>query len=190
MVRALAALCLAALAAAACGGGGETEPARAVPTLTDPASVPIATASADRTPFLIGEDTISDPGGGAIARAPQPGAATIYTVVEGDTCGAIASGFGIALRTLLDENPAIDEDCTNLAIGAELRIPAAEPDAGGDDGGGEPAAGAAYIVVQGDTCSGIAGDHDVPLATFLSVNGLTDESCTRLSIGQELTIPR
>ena len=191
MVRTLAALCLAALAAAACGGGDDAGPARAIPTLTDPAGVPIATAPAGRTPFLIGEDTISNPGGGSITRAPLPGAASVYTVVEGDTCGAIAADFGIGLQALLDENPDIDEGCTNLAIGAELRIPAADPGAGGDGGGdGASATGAIYVVVQGDTCSDIASAHDVPLSTFLSVNGLTDESCTALSIGQEVTIPR
>ena len=191
MVRALAALCLAALAAAACGGGEDDGPARAIPTLTDPASVPIATAAADRAPFLIGEDTISDPGGGSTTRAPLPGAASVYTVVEGDTCGAIAADFGISLQTLLDENPSIDENCTNLAIGAELRIPAADPGADEDTGGdGDAAAtGTVYVVVQGDTCSDIASAHDVPLATFLTANGLTDESCTQLSIGQEVTIP-
>lgn len=190
MVRALAALSLAMLAAVACGGGDEAGPARAIPTLTDPASVPIATAPAGRTPFLIGEDTISDPGGGSITRAPLPGAASIYTVVAGDTCGAIAADFGIGLQALLDENPDIDEGCTNLAIGAELRIPAADPGAGGSADDGASDAGSIYVVVQGDTCSDIASAHDVPLSTFLAVNGLTDESCTALSIGQEVTIPR
>lgn len=192
MVRALAALCLAALAAAACGGGEDDGPARAIPTLTDPASVPIATAATDRAPFLIGEDTISDPGGGSTTRAPLPSAASVYTVVEGDTCGAIATDFGISLQTLLNENPDIDENCTNLAIGAELRIPAADPGADGDTGGDgdATATGTIYVVVQGDTCSDIASAHDIPLATFLAANGLTDESCTQLSIGQELTIPR
>lgn len=183
-------LCLLALAAAAaaCGGGGEAEPARAIPTLTDPAGVPVADPNTDRTPFVIGEDTVSEPGGGSIDRAPLPGAARRYVVVDGDTCGDIADAFGIGVEELLTENPLIDEGCTNLAIGWELRIPASAAATGG--GGGTTVGGNVYTVVGGDTCSDIASAHDVQLSTFLAVNGLTDEACTRLSIGQELTIPR
>lgn len=193
MVRTpLAVLCLLTLAVAACGGGGDAEPARAIPTLTDPASVPVADPSTDRTPFVIGEDTVSAPGGVSTDRAPLPGAASRYTVVEGDTCGAIADAFGIGVDDLLNENPLIDAGCTNLAIGWELRIPAgaSATDGGGGSSGGSTVGGTVYAVVEGDTCSDIASAHDVPLSTFLSVNGLTDESCTRLTIGQELTIPR
>lgn len=188
MARTLLLLCLPALAAAACGGGGEAEPARAIPTLTDPAGVPVADPSTDRTPFTIGEDTVTDPGGGSVDRAPLPGAARRYTVVDGDTCGAIADAFGIGVDELLNENPLIDEGCTNLAIGWELRIPAGAVATGGGDG--STGGGSVYTVVGGDTCSDIASAHDVPLSTFLAVNGLTDEDCTLLSIGQELTIPR
>ena len=182
-------LCLLALAAAACGGGGGAEPARAIPTLTDPASVPVADPNTDRTPFTIGKDTVTDPGGGSIDRAPLPGVARRYTVVEGDTCGAIASAFGIGVEELLNENPLIDGGCTNLAIGWELRIPAGAVATDGG-GNGSTVGGTVYTVVGGDTCSDIATAHDVPLSTFLAVNGLTDEDCTLLSIGQEVTIPR
>ena len=73
-----------------------------------------------------------------------------------------------------------------------MNIPAPDPrsvDTESDDEPDTPAGLRTYIVVAGDTCAAIAQDHDIPLQTFLVANGLDEESCVGLQVGQEVTIP-
>ena len=51
--------------------------------------------------------------------------ATTYVVQAGDVCWRIAQDFGIATSRLLEANPRIDENCSNLRVGWELVIPGA-----------------------------------------------------------------
>lgn len=46
-----------------------------------------------------------------------------YYVVSGDNCAAIAAEYDVSLQELLDLNPAIDTECTNLLVGQEILIP-------------------------------------------------------------------
>ncbi len=185
LARTLPALCLLALLAASCGGGNPNAPS-ARPTLTDPATAPTAASSEERPPFRIGQGSVGSPGQDAtVTVTPSPGSATTYTVGEGDTCGAIAATFGISVPDLLASNPRINDECTNLSIGEDLRIPASA------SGAESPAASAttSYTVVEDDTCVGIAYSHGLSLQEFLDLNDLDEESCTTLSLGQTLTIP-
>ena len=58
---------------------------------------------------------------------PTPAAevATTYIVRAGDVCWRIAQDFGISTSRLLEANPRIDENCSNLRVGWELVIPGA-----------------------------------------------------------------
>lgn len=55
---------------------------------------------------------------------------------------------------------------------------------------GTPGAGGkTYKVVAGDTCGGIATAHDITLEQLLKANGMTEDDCATLQIGQELKLP-
>ena len=49
--------------------------------------------------------------------------ATTYVVQAGDVCWRIAQEFGISTSRLLEANPRIDANCSNLRVGWELVIP-------------------------------------------------------------------
>ena len=180
-----------ALIAAACGGSTVPGEAQGRSGLSDPASVSTATPSDGGLVFRIGQDGISAPGTDAtITVVPGEtvgGAATTYTVVAGDSCGAIAANFGVSVGDLLAVNPLVNSGCTNLVVDQDLRIPAQSVASGstGSTGG----ASNTYVIVSGDTCGSIADAHAVSLASLLSANGMAEDDCTALSIGQIVTIP-
>ena len=192
LTRTLAAALLVALVVGGCGGGDETEAPEARPTLTDPASVPTAVADEGRAPYRLGGDDPLAPGSTEEpTAAPERPAARTHTVAEGETCGGIAALYNISVATLLAANPRINEDCTNLHVDEVLNIPAPDPAATPEASTDTPTGreGTTYTVVPGDTCAAIAQDHDVPLQTFLVANGLDEEACLTLQVGQEVVIP-
>ena len=93
---------------AAGGGGQQTPPAGQT------------TPAASQTP-----GTGLTPGGSTTpAASPTTGTgAKTYTVVSGDTCGAIAIEKGITLQQLLDANKITEADCSKLAVGQVLKLP-------------------------------------------------------------------
>lgn len=46
----------------------------------------------------------------------------VYTVVAGDTCGWIEEMYGMDSTTLYNNNPQINEECTNIYIGEVLCV--------------------------------------------------------------------
>ena len=183
------------LFAVACGGGGKT--AGNGQRITDPARVPSSTPIVNPVLYTIRQDgQISTSGGPSITVSPNStatAAAKTYTVVSGDTCSAIAAKFGITFDELKRANRTIDDSCTNIHAGDQLKIPArATPVAtvnSGPVGGPTPkASGKNYVVNSGDTCSGIAQSFGVKVADLISINGL-DASCRTLKPGQTLKIP-
>ena len=46
-----------------------------------------------------------------------------------------------------------------------------------------------YVVKAGDICSTIASDNGITLQQLEDANGLTDDSCTKLQVGQTLKLP-
>lgn len=192
LTRTFAAALLVALVVAGCGGDDETEPPQARPTLTDPASVPTAVADEDRAAYRLGgDDPLAPDATEEPTVEPERPAARTHTVAAGETCGGIAALYNITVATLLAANPRINEDCTNLHVDEVLNIPAPDPAATPSPSDDTTTAqeGTTYIVVPGDTCAAIAQDHDVPLQTFLVANGLDEESCLTLQVGQEVVIP-
>ena len=186
LTQTLAAACLVALLVAGCSGGGDAGTPQGRPTLTDPASVPTAFPDEERPPYRLDGERPLPPGSRETpAATPARPASRTHEVEEGETCGGIASAYGVSVTALLAVNPQINEECTNMRVGETLNIPAPDPGQAPATGGG----GGTYTVVPGDTCAAIAEDHDVPLPTLLIANGFDEESCLTLQVGQEVVIP-
>ncbi len=117
--------------------GPATEPPVAVATATvaptrapavttgtaDPAGLPTQTAA----PTGVIVATATGPTGVIAATATAPTATpgiTEYTVVDGDTLGAIAARFGLTVEELVALNGLTDPD--QIAVGAVLRLPGSE----------------------------------------------------------------
>lgn len=190
-----------ALLGAGCRGGSDSEKdAGTGERITDPARVPSSTPVQNPILFQIKQDgNVSFSGGPTTtvaAGTPQAngtGAKSTYAVQAGDTCGAIASKFGITLDELRKANRTINSGCTNLHEGDVLRIPSAAPTAAAtapaSSGTPKPGAnGKTHTVADGQTCEGIAGGYGVKVSDLIAANNL-DPDCRNLKIGQVLKIP-
>ena len=193
LTRTFAVACLFALLVVGCGDDDDVVEPQGRPTLSDPAGVPTAVPDEERDPYIIDPPHVYAPGDTPSATVEaEPLPARTYVVQPGDNCGAIAAQHNITVPDLLAANPRINEDCTNLHVDETLNIPAAdpsaatEPDEQADD---RPTTGRTYIVVPGDTCVAIAQDHGISVQTFMVANGLDEESCLTIQVGQEVTIP-
>ncbi|MBI2765350.1 MAG: LysM peptidoglycan-binding domain-containing protein [Chloroflexi bacterium] len=194
----IAAALAAGLALAACGGGGSSDNgAGKGQRITDPAKVPSSTPIQNPKLYRITDDVITTSGGTTgTATAGTPGTATssggrTYTVVSGDTCGKIATQFGVTVEALIKANSRIDAGCTNLGTGDTLRIPAAPTPAAGTAVAGSGTAkpgGRTYTVQSGDSCDAIARSQGVDLQKLIAANGL-DANCQKLMPGQVLKLP-
>ena len=129
----------------------------------------------------------------APAPAPSaPSSATTYTVVSGDTLGAIAARHGVPLSSIFSWN--------NLS-GSSIIYPGQKIKVSGDSSPSAPSAPApapapaatpvantgSYTIKAGDTLSSIASRHNVSLSALMSVN--TVSATTVIYPGQKLTIP-
>jgi LysM repeat protein len=125
--------------------------------------------------------------------APAPAApsnATTYTVVSGDTLGAIAARHGVPLSSIFSWN--------NLS-GSSIIYPGQKIKVSGGSAPSAPSAPApapaatpvastgSYTIKAGDTLSSIASRHNVSLSALMSVN--TVSATTVIYPGQKLTIP-
>lgn len=187
------------LAAAACGGEG-TGDEEASERITDPAAVPSSTPIQNPNLFKIQNNgAISAPDGSvgtpAVSGTPQGSTGATYEVQPGDTCGAIAAKFNTTFEELRRVNRTINDGCTNIHPGDQLKIPSssAAPEPTPGAGGAAPAptpkpSGKEHVVGDGETCYGIAGSYGVSLSELIELNGL-DAECRELQIGQTLKIP-
>ena len=179
---------------AACGGSDADPNAGKGQRITDPARVPSSTPIQNPVLYQIRSDGRVDSSGGppiTIPTTATPASTTsTYTVVSGDTCGAITEKFKTTLDALRKANRTIDDSCSNLHAGDVLKIPSAAPattpapGATAKPGG----SGKTYTVASGDTCGSIAASFGVTSAALISANGI-DADCKTLKIGQTLTIP-
>lgn len=188
----------AAALTAGCGGGAADKTAGKGERITDPARVPSATPMQNPVIYTIKGDTISTTGGSATVvtgnASPTAGIRS-YVVVSGDTCSTIATKFGVTVEALIRNNRSINETCSNLAVGDQLRIPGATPVANtpipgqtARPGATGASSGRTYTVRPGDTCSAIAQNQGVDVQRLIAANNL-DANCTRLQVGQVLNIP-
>jgi LysM repeat protein len=160
-----------------------------------PSSTPIGK---DAATFQISEAGIVAPDGAAgspLAAPPTPAGARTYTVKAGDTCSAIAAQFDIPVADLMRNNRTIDEGCTNLHDGDQLRIPGAQAAATSTPAGGAAPAETAragnnqtYTVVSGDNCDSIARSLGIDAEKLIQANSL-DAACQELRPGQVLRVP-
>ncbi|WP_224167049.1 lytic transglycosylase domain-containing protein [Arthrobacter sp. StoSoilA2] len=128
-------------------------------------------------------------------QTPAPAAppnATTYTVVPGDTLGAIAARHGVPLSSIFSWN--------NLG-GSSIIYPGQKIKVSGGSSPSTPPAPApapapaatpvastgSYTIKAGDTLSSIASRHNVSLSALMSVN--TVSATTVIYPGQKLTIP-
>lgn len=92
----------------AAGGGQQTRPAGQTTPATSQTAAPGQTPGGSTTP----------------GASPTAGAgAKTYTVLDGDTCGAIAIAKNITLQQLLDANKMTEADCSKLDVGQVLKLP-------------------------------------------------------------------
>src|SRR3546814_3196597 len=97
---------------------------------------------------------ISDPGDGGDTGS-NPGNGASYTVRSGDTLSGIAAANNMSLDALISANPQISNP--------NLIYPGQSINLSGDGGG-------SYSVRSGDTMSGIAASHGVPLSALINAN--------------------
>lgn len=118
--------------------------------------------------------------GGAVgtpAPAPQPGGT--YTVVSGDTLSGIGAKTGTNWRDLAAINGLADPN--KIYPGQVLRL------SGGSAPAPAPVGGKSYIVVKGDTLSGIAAKFGTSWQTLQAINGLADPN--KIYPGQVIKVP-
>ncbi|NQD86301.1 LysM peptidoglycan-binding domain-containing protein [Paenarthrobacter sp. CM16] len=135
----------------------------------------------------------SAPSQPAAPAAPStPSNATIYTVVSGDTLGAIAAKHGVPLSSIFSWN--------NLS-GSSIIYPGQKIKVSGGSTPSAPAAPApapspapaplattgSYTIKAGDTLSSIASRHGVSLTALMTANNVS--ATTVIYPGQKLTIP-
>jgi LysM repeat protein len=128
----------------------------------------------------------------APAAPSTPSNATIYTVVSGDTLGAIAAKHGVPLSSIFSWN--------NLS-GSSIIYPGQKIKVSGGSTPSAPAAPApapspapaplattgSYTIKAGDTLSSIASRHGVSLSALMTANNVS--ATTVIYPGQKLTIP-
>lgn len=119
--------------------------------------------------------------GSSIASAAD----TSYTVQRGDNLTAIASRFGISVQALASANGIANVN--NIYAGQVLTIPQANNQNSTNSPAPVTTGENAYIVVSGDTLSGIAAKYGISIADLASANGLSQMSY--VYIGQNLKIP-
>ncbi|KAJ7264086.1 hypothetical protein B0H12DRAFT_1217298 [Mycena haematopus] len=119
----------------------------------------------------------------------------IYTVVSGDSCGAIESKFGITLDDIVAWNPFLTSSCA-IQIGQNLCV-SGTPSTGTPPSG--PPANIAsgtltncttyYTltlckIASGDTCTSVDEKYDIALADLLRWNTALTASCTGIGLGE------
>jgi len=122
---------------------------------------------------------------------PAAGAASTYSVVQGDTLAKIAKAHGVSVKALEAANPGVDPK--KLKIKQQLNIPApmASSNAGSAASSGITASGGSsesYTVKSGDTLSKIAKRNGVSLRALRAANPKI-ASTDHIKVGETLAIP-
>ena len=164
--------------------------------LTRPSPTPLnaapPTLTATITPTITVTSTATSTG------TPLPPTLTptpmVYTVKTNDNCGKIAYSFNVSINSIIQLNPALNSDCTNMSIGQKLLIPIptpTSPPAATSTPNPAQATDSAceiyqYTVKDGDTLGGISANFSVPSQAIKDWNGLTSDI---VFAGMPLKIP-
>lgn len=105
-----------------------------------------------------------------------------YTVVGGDSLGAIAARFDISTKRILELNPSVTNP-NSLSIGQILIVEEKTNTTPSEPSKGETV----YTVQAGDSLNSIARKFSVSVLGLREVNNIEDADF--LSIGQKLSIP-
>ena len=100
-------------------------------------------------------------------------AATVHTVVAGDTVFDIAARHGVSTQSVIDSNKL---SAAGLIHPGQLLTISGSEAAPGPAAAVAAAPSSSYIVKAGDTLSGIAAAKNVSLASLFSLNALTADS--------------
>ncbi|MCC3292512.1 LysM peptidoglycan-binding domain-containing protein [Arthrobacter sp. zg-Y1110] len=107
---------------------------------------------------------------------PAPASASSYTVVPGDTLGAIASRHGVSLSTIFSANglngSSIIYPGDRILLGGGTQAAPAPSPAAPAPAVQESASASTYTVAPGDTLGRIASRHGVSLSTIFSANNM------------------
>ena len=150
-----------------------TETATVTPTLT-PTLTPTITPTETLTPTVTVTPTIAGP--------------FTYTVVEGDSCYAIAAKFKIDILLLITINN-LDPACP-IAIGQKLTIPGPDttlPTSTPLPTNLRSGTKIDYVVLTGDTVGSIALKFNTTVDAIMKENKITNENS--ILVGQKLIIP-
>lgn len=108
-----------------------------------------------------------------------------YTVVRGDTMGAIAKRNGVTLSALRNANPGVEP--SRIRPGQKLQIPApVMSNTAGGAASAQNGSGNIYTVKAGDNLGKIARQHGISLSDLRAANNL---NTSRINVGQKLKIP-
>jgi LysM repeat protein len=105
-----------------------------------------------------------------------------YTIVSGDSLGAIAARFDISTKRILELNPSVTNP-NSLSIGQILIVEEKRKTAPVKPAKAETV----YIVQSGDSLNSIARKFSVSVSALREANDIEDADF--LSIGQQLSIP-
>lgn len=118
--------------------------------------------------------------------------ATIYTVVSGDTLGAIARRHGVSVAQLKSANGLssdlirVGDELVIPGVGETVRAPAAAASASSPPPASPVSTGGTYTVAAGDTLGAIARRYGLTVGQLKAANGLSNDL---IRVGQELVIP-
>ncbi|KAJ6484664.1 hypothetical protein C8R45DRAFT_829713, partial [Mycena sanguinolenta] len=112
----------------------------------------------------------------------------VYTVVSGDSCGAIESKFSVTLNDLLAWNPWLTSSCA-LQIGQNVCV-SGTPSTGSTGPPANIAPGSLancttyYTIASGDTCTAVDTKFSLALTDLLHWNTALTSACTTIQLGE------
>ena len=177
-----------------------TSVAQAVPSPTfvtlPPATILLSTTTV--LPVVNAEPTVAVPPGtvtvvtaGAQAAADIGG--TTYKVIAGDTVSRIAQRFGITTDVLATFNEWSDGASHPIYPGNSVKIPPGAKDTGTDKttttSSTQPSKASIYVVVAGDTLSGIARRAGVTIDSIAKSNSWADGTAHAIFPGYVVRLP-
>lgn len=142
----------------------------------------VAAAPLDAEPNAATDDATSDAGSATTTTtgsASSSGGAVVHVIQLGETMGEIAAEYGVDAAAIAAANGISNGNL--IRVGQKLIIPGiSKQDA-------LAARGQRYVVLSGESLSGIAEKFGVSVEVILAANGLDDPN--KIIVGQELLIP-